>query len=105
MTKGTKYDSDKARIDLIPASTLFALGEIFRFGSEKYGDHNWRKGIKNSRLFAAVMRHMWQYWGGETLDKESGESHLWHAITNISMMIENDNLRPELDDRYAKEKI
>jgi len=93
---GTKYDSKKPRMDLIPTEALVGMGEVLGFGAEKYGDHNWREGIEHSRLYAAAMRHLTSYWSGESVDPESGLSHLFHAMTNLAMMTAS----PDYDDRY-----
>jgi hypothetical protein len=93
---GLKYDENKLRMDLIPNEALIGMAEVFGFGANKYGDHNWRMGIKHSRLYAAAQRHLISYWSGETKDIESGLHHLKHALVNIAMMLE----LPNHDDRY-----
>ena len=40
-----------------------------------------------SRVFAALQRHMWAWWGGEDKDPETGMSHLYHAATNLAFLI------------------
>lgn len=64
------------------------------------GVHNWRKGIAYSRLFDALMRHLWAWWGGEETDPESGESHLDHAACCLMFLRELKEMRQDLDDRY-----
>lgn len=100
--EGKKYDGGKARMDLIPSSALIAMAEVFGYGANKYGDYNWKGGIDHSRLYAAAMRHMVAYWGGETLDPESGLNHLHHALANLAMMVDS----PEHDNRrYINESV
>jgi hypothetical protein len=50
------------------------------FGKKKYGANNWMK-LENApeRYYNALMRHMTAWWGGESIDPESGYSHLAHA--------------------------
>jgi len=96
---GTKHDSDKPRMDLLAPEALVAIAKVLGFGAKKYGDHNWRGGIDHSRLYAAVQRHLNQHWSGETLDDESGEPHLAHAMCGLMMMIAS----PKYDDRYQEE--
>ena len=45
-----------------------------------YGPDNWRRvtDAKN-RYFAAMVRHITAWWGGEKFDPESGLHHLAHA--------------------------
>ncbi len=98
---GIKYDGEKPRYDLIPPSTLKALATILTFGANKYAARNWEKGIAWGRVFGALMRHLWAWWGRENKDPETGESHLWHAQCCLSFLIEYERTHKELDDRPA----
>lgn len=97
--EGRKDDQGKTRIELIPPSLVFAVGDILTFGAKKYADRNWEQGIKWSRVFGGLMRHMWSWWRGENLDPETGKSHLWHAACCLAFLIEYETTHPELDDR------
>jgi hypothetical protein len=72
------------------------------FGAQKYGDHNWRGGIKYTRLLGAAKRHIKAFNMGEDLDPESGLSHVAHAICCLGMLLGMINERPDLDDRYKR---
>lgn len=97
---GRKDDNGKLRFDLIPVGPLEELANVYTFGASKYADHNWRKGIVYSRIFSAIMRHMWAFWRGEDKDKESGLPHLVHAAWGCFTLLEFLKSRPDLDDRY-----
>ena len=84
---GAKFDAGKPRMDLIPPEVLAALGHIMRYGVDKYGARNWEKGMSWGRVFAACMRHLWAWWGGEEYDDESGMPHLWHALWCVSVLV------------------
>jgi hypothetical protein len=94
---GYKADEAKTRMDLIPPEFVFATGEVLTYGAAKYADRNWEKGMKWSRPFAALMRHMWAWWAGRgptnksflfgDLDTETGMSHLWHAAACIAFLV------------------
>lgn len=101
MTGGVKHDGEKPRFDLVPPELLFGVSDILTFGAAKYGDRNWEKGMKWSRVFAALMRHMWAWWGGERLDPETGKSHLWHAGCCIAFLIAYEQRSIGQDDRPA----
>ena len=58
-TEGRKDDTDKVRLELIPPELLFGIGAILSFGAKKYADRNWEKGMSWSRVFGAMMRHIW----------------------------------------------
>ena len=103
MSTGTKHDSDKNRLDLVPSEAIEALGEVVTFGSRKYDSHNWRKGIDYGRLFGACLRHLMEWNRGEDNDLESGLNHISHAMCNLTFLstfIREG--RCELDDRYIK---
>ena len=84
---GKKYDQGKHRYDLLPGDVLEEIVIVFTQGAEKYGDHNWSKGMSWGRVFGAAMRHMWSFWAGKTTDSESGRPHLAHAIVNLMFLL------------------
>ena len=76
LTEGTKFDGGKVRLDLLAPEFLVGTAKVLEFGAQKYDEYNWAKGMKWSRVFAALMRHMWKWWAGEKLDEETGMSEL-----------------------------
>jgi len=104
--KGVKFDEGKERFDLLPPDALFEITKVFTYGQQKYGERNWEKGMLWGRLFAATMRHLWNWWRGEKYDKESGLSHLAHAGANIFFLLHYEQSYTKYkkyDDRYLKE--
>lgn len=92
-----KFDGDKLRYDLIPASATKALAEVLTFGARKYKPNNWRNVPQEelNRYVAAAMRHFEAHRSGEYFDADSGLPHLAHCLTNIAFLIDLDeNLRP-----------
>jgi hypothetical protein len=97
LKEGTKHDGDKVRIELFPGDALFAISSVLTFGAKKYADRNWERGIKFSRVFGALMRHLWCWWQGQgptgrnflfgDLDDETKLSHLWHAGCCVVFLI------------------
>lgn len=100
---GVKYDDGKLRYDLISSIGLERLASVYTMGAKKYGDHNYRSGLKWSRVFGAVMRHLWAFWRNEDLDKESGLPHLAHAAWGCFALLEYAQTHKELDDRWKSE--
>lgn len=108
-TEGLKFDSEKTRLELLPPELLFAVGDILTFGAKKYADRNWELGMKWSRVFGALNRHLWSWWGGKLpttksflfgeLDMETGRSHLWHAGCCIAFLITYEERKIGEDDR------
>lgn len=109
VTEGTKDDSSKIQMELIPPELLFSVGSVLTFGASKYGERNWELGMSWSRVFGAMMRHMWAWWGGSQgtstnfafgdSDDETTYSHLWHAGCCISFLIAYEDRKSGTDDR------
>jgi hypothetical protein len=94
-----KSDSAKVRLDLLPVLPLMAVARAFEFGAKKYGEYNYSEGdgLEASRLYAAALRHLFAWWAGEDTDRESGESHLAHAVCCILiLMVKHIDNRPLL---------
>jgi len=107
MKEGTKEDAGKLRLDLIPPEALFALGEVLTYGAKKYGDKNWEKGIKYSRVYGAVLRHLLAWRAGEQEDDESFLPHLWLAFCELMFLLTFDEreLSAKFNDLTGGEKI
>lgn len=73
-TGGTK-NRKLARFDLMPTMPLKKLAEQYGRGAAKYGDRNWEKGYPWSLSYAAAMRHLNAFWGGEDWDPEFPDAH------------------------------
>jgi hypothetical protein len=101
--KGGQKGVKLAAYHLIPAEPLRLLAEHYGRGASKYADHQWRKGYEWSKSFAALNRHLWQFWNGEDLDTDegplNGSPHMaavaWHAFALLEFMQTN----RDLDDR------
>ena len=105
MKEAVKYDQGKARMDLLPPEFLFGTAYILEFGANKYAERNWEKGMSYGRVFAALMRHLWQWWNPfeSDLDAETGKSHLWHASCCLAFLIAYEARGVGFDDRPKKE--
>lgn len=101
---GLKYDDAKPRTDLISSTAMLEIGRVLAYGAVKYGPNNWRKGISWGRLIGAVLRHVFAWMRGEDCDPESGLPHLSHAITTLMMLVEFEQTRRDLDDRWKFSK-
>ena len=109
LTEGLKFDDDKVRLELLPPELLYAIATILTFGAKKYADRNWELGMSWSRVFGAMMRHMWCWWGGKLptnksflfgdLDTETNYSHLWHAGCCVAFLISYEERGIGDDDR------
>lgn len=97
--EGKKFDAAKPRHDLIPPELPEVVAQVLTFGAAKYGPRNWENGMAWGRPFAALMRHMWAWWRGETHDPETGMSHLWHAACCIAFLVAYEARNIGEDDR------
>jgi len=102
--EGRKDDAGKPQMELIPPELMTAVGDILTFGAGKYGVRNWERGMAWSRVFGALMRHLWAWWAGQSRDAETGRSHLWHAACCIAFLIAYEERRTGTDDRPNKPK-
>lgn len=109
-TEGRKDDQAKVRIELVAPEFILGTADVLTFGATKYGDRNWEKGMKWSRCFGAMMRHMWCWWGAKQvatktnfllgdLDMETGRSHLWHASCCLMFLVAYEERGIGEDDR------
>jgi hypothetical protein len=84
---GTKNDQGKAPFHLLSGPALWAVAEVLEYGRQKYAARNWEDGISYSRLFAALQRHLWEWWSGVKRDDESGLHALAHAMCDIMFLL------------------
>lgn len=91
--EGRKFDGDKTRWDLVQPLAMQEYAQVMTYGARKYEPDNWRKvPDAKKRYFAALLRHVWSWWLGETHDPESGYHHLAHAMCCVAFLLE-----PELE--------
>jgi len=103
--EGVKYDKGKPSLARIPSRAAFEVGRVFKHGADKYDetdklhDNNWREGMNWSRLMDAALRHIYAFKQGEDIDRDSGLSHLAHAVCSLMMLEEYRSIFPQGDDR------
>lgn len=100
---GIKHDQDKPRMDLLDAQALEGIAAVLTFGAKKYAAHNWRGGISNSRLVAALLRHVFSIMRGEYIDPESGLPHIDHVGCCWMFLSNNLKNRPDLNDLWGNQ--
>lgn len=85
---------------LLPPKAINEVAKVLTFGAQKYDEENWRK-LDNlqSRYTSGALRHIFAHIDSETLDTESGLSHLAHAICCLLFKLEI-----ELEDAKSKEE-
>lgn len=81
---------------LVPWRAITALAGIYAYGARKYAANSWREvpidpetgETPVERYFNAMMRHVIAWREGEWFDKESGHSHLAHALWGMVALFE-----------------
>jgi hypothetical protein len=97
-----RHNDGKLPMDLVPTDAIKAMASVLKVGADKYALRNWEQGAYFSVPYASLMRHLLAFWEGEDYDKESGELHIAHILTNAAFLLRYYNEFPELDDRPKK---
>ena len=63
------------------------------------GERNWERGMDWGRVYAALLRHLFAWWGGEASDPETGKSHLHHVGCCVAFLIAYEARGTGKDDR------
>lgn len=82
LSKFTKHDGAKSRLDLLPPYALEFVGHVLGHGAKIYAPGNWKKCKDPERYIAAGLRHYMKHMKGEFLDKDSGFPHLSCVAVN-----------------------
>lgn len=96
---GRKDDHGKNPLELLPTDALEEIGKILQHGAMKYDPRNWEKGMSWGRIYGAALRHLFAWWRGEALDKDSGLSHISHAACCLLFLLTYSLRRVGTDDR------
>lgn len=98
---GAVRDSEhgKGRYDLISPIALRRLAIHLEKGAIKYDEWNWSKGMNMGRTFDSLIRHIFQYLGGDRSEDHIG-AILCNAmfIAHYEEAIKTGSLPKELDD-------
>ncbi len=94
-----KYDSSKRNYALLPWGAIDEIVKVLEHGADKYMAHNWRRGTTWSRYWSASMRHLTAWWRGESVDEETGLSHLAHCACCLIFLISYEMEQLGTDDR------
>lgn len=84
--KAKKADAAKPPMHLLHPLFVVEVAAVLAHGARKYGAWNWLRGKELSRDYAAALRHMNAWWGGQDLDPESGLPHLAHAAACLMIV-------------------
>ena len=82
-----RFNTGKPKWGLVDFKSLEVMVRVLEFGSAKYGEFNWQKGLDKREICESLLRHVFSYLNGELIDSESGISHIGHIQAN-SMFLE-----------------
>lgn len=111
-----KYDDGKLRWSLMPMWALEPVVRVMEHGANKYGPYGYLNGdgMKWSRYYNALMRHMNSWAQGEDYDPETKQLHLAHACACSLILLcysllpkfkhNDDRIRKHLHERQEGEK-
>jgi len=79
----------KTPLGLIPSYAMEQTAWVHKLGADKYGPYNWRDtGVCASTYVNAILRHLNAWRDGETVDPESGISHLAHVACSCNILLD-----------------
>lgn len=96
---GGEKGSKQYRWDLVPWEQMQEVSKLYGRGAEKYAPNNWCKGYAWSLSYAALMRHLTQFWMGQSYDEETECHHLSSVIFHSLALMYFEKYHPGLDDR------
>jgi hypothetical protein len=80
--KADRYNEGKPKWSLVHFESLIPMVRVLEKGAEKYSIDNWKKDMELSEIQNSMMRHLAAIMDGETHDKETGELHMGHIMSN-----------------------
>jgi hypothetical protein len=97
--QGLRYNTGKARYDLLEPYAIEQLVKVFTRGAEKYAPHNWLKGLPWMEVVASLERHLAAFKQGEDFDKETELLHMAHVAWNALAIVSYYKHAPQYDNR------
>lgn len=103
MNPKDKIGLTKVPLRLVPPALMIEVSRVMQLGANKYGPYNWRENKVLATVYIeAALRHLLSYLDGETLDSESGASHLAHVAACMGILLDADAIGALDDNRPTK---
>lgn len=80
--KSLRYNSGKPKWSQIHYKSLEPMIKVLEYGESKYNKKNWQVGLDLVEIQESMQRHLAAVMDGELYDKESGELHMGHILSN-----------------------
>ena len=85
----TAYGEAKPKMSDTPTIGLREMGKVFTGGAVKYGRFNWRDhAVSSTVYYDAAQRHLMAWFEGQSIDPESGISHLAHVMACCNILLD-----------------
>lgn len=98
--KAARFSDGKVRHDLIPPWIIDELARVYTYGTIKYDDDNWRKGLDwKKNVIGPLQRHLNKWLRGEKIDSESNCHHLAMVIWQCFALMMYEKYDIGADDR------
>lgn len=97
--EAARFDEGKNRFDLLPPWVIDQVVQVYTYGTIKYDDDNWWKGMPWKKVIGPMLRHIWKWLRGEKYDNESGLHHLAHAAWQCLALMEYERNKIGRDNR------
>lgn len=80
--KSLRYNESKPKWSQIHYKSLEPMIKVLEYGESKYNKKNWQVGLDLVEIQESMQRHLAAVMDGELYDKESGELHMGHILSN-----------------------
>ena len=95
-----RFSEGKIRHDLIPPWVIDEIAKVYTYGTIKYDDDNWRKGLRwKKHVIGPLHRHLNKWLRGEKIDTESNCHHLAMVIWQCMALMIYEKYSLGQDDR------
>lgn len=85
----TAFGEAKPKLSDTPTIGIQLMGQVHSNGASKYGRFNWREHqVSSTVYYDAALRHLMAWFDGETIDPESGISHLAHVMACCNILLD-----------------
>lgn len=98
---GMRHNEGKPRWSLVDFDALEPMVRVLEYGAQKYGDNNWKKGLKTTEICESLLRHIFAYLRGEDIDLESGLPQIGFILSNAKFLSYMHLFRPDCDTRHS----
>ncbi len=97
---GLRFNEGKLRLELLDPIALEGMTKVLEYGSRKYSDNNWKKGMSWQSVLGCLLRHTFKFMAGEDLDPETKLPHVDHILCNAMFLSNFYRMHKNQDDRY-----